>query len=147
MPPSPRRHGRYLLRLGVGDKLSVAHRVEDLLADPLAVQLLSALSLRGLTRTFAASVDELDRARDDLTAVLGWLTGPGLAALRALSFGPLVEEGLEPAMVHALAQDVINRAAIGVPLVLTLRHLLGAKLDTGAAWVRVQGNPPASRIA
>lgn len=139
-PSSAAAFGEYLDAMGASQVLESAgvpreQALDEFLADGDAMAALGALSLRSLEALFSgASLDELCRTRDDLNAVIGWLAGPGLGLLKESPVGPLVD-GLDADFMGMLQQDLVGRAAIGVPMVLTVRRLLGSHLGDFRAWV------------
>ena len=122
---------------------SALELAEGILGDPEAMQLLGALSLNGLAQAFAgASLEELEQARADLGAVLGWLAGPFVAAMPNQSAKDLVEE-----WAGEMASDWVNRSALGVAMLVAARHLLGSELERFSAWARAVVIPLATQAA
>lgn len=139
-PSSAAAFGEYLDATGTSQVLESAgvpreQALDEFLADEDAMAALGALSLRRLEAVFSgASLEELCRTRDDLNAAIGWLGGPGLGLLKESPMGPLVE-GFDAEFMGILEHDLVGRAAIGVPMVLTVRRLLGSRLGDFLAWV------------
>ena len=140
VPSSPEAFGEYLDAMGASQALEAAGVPRDqaahaFLADAGATEALGALSLGSLSAVYStAPLGELAEARDALNAVIAWMTGPGLQLLQASPLGPLVA-GLGADYLGMLEGDLVGRAAIGVPVVLTLRRLLGSQLPDFLAWV------------
>jgi hypothetical protein len=138
LPGSPEALTAFLDTAGFSSELerrgiSTADAAYAMLADPQGVRLLSSLSIGALAETFrSASLDDLERARDEVDAVLGWLQSTALNS----SLVPLPLRCLLSDWLQTVAHDWAGRAAFGVPAVLAARRLLGAELDPFTAWVR-----------
>lgn len=140
VPSSSEAFGEYLDATGAATVLEAVgvprgQAAQAFLADASAVKALGTLSLEGLCAVYAkAPLGELEVARDDLNSVLNWMRGPGLRLLQASPLGPMVT-GLGEDYLQMLEEDLVGRAAFGVPTVLMLRRLLGRQLPDFVAWV------------
>jgi hypothetical protein len=118
--------------------------VRSLLADKGAITAMGTLSLQGIGSTFsAASIGELTRARDDVDAVLRWATGFSEYSLENSPVRPFVE-GMGAAQLISMERDLVNRTAIGVPMAVTFRRLLGSRVNEFVGWVF--GGSSATRV-